>query len=436
LISEECRTTKPTLTPLFRPIKTNTFVRLFRKEIPLAEIWELCNSDNFRELTWRTALSLSPFGRPAQKLFSDVLDQVGQITQANQAIILTHELSSRRWHRIAEYKKGVFEVDNSTLNKLANDFTKSEANLSEPEAWIEQVVINSHPHGFLIVPIIIEKSLVGMFVLVRDESGTDFTETDFVMAAFTERICGSHLANRVFAKDLVRHKSREDELFNEICRCQASERQRIGQELHDGIAQWIVGAAMEIDSCQIRIMNGQLKNLQYSLNSAKDTLQTCIIELRRAIANLRPFLITELGLVGAVNQLAQSFNSGGLVCTLQIKDPLPDFSLAEENTIFWIVQEALNNIRKHASASQAVIEFIQHRNSFDISIRDNGKGYDQGNIGESVFLQNKFGLTGMRERANLIGGELMVIGTPGEGTRVIFRINKHIDALTYERGEI
>src|SRR5208337_3724101 len=100
------------------------------------------------------------------------------------------------------------------------------------------------------LPMISEKITVGLLGLVKRGTDTAFAEIDLVESVLAQRICSPPLANRVFALDIARHKTREEKLLNEICRCQSEERRRIGQELHDGVAQWVAGAAMEIDGCE------------------------------------------------------------------------------------------------------------------------------------------------------------------------------------------
>lgn len=259
------------------------YARLDRKLIPLVDLWKLCDGDTHQQSAMALMNGFLAHGLHAENSYEHILENIALLTKATQAVIISNEIPYQGWHLVAEYKRSDFTLDYSVLKKLASDFSKTAIDCSNPHACIEQIVLDSQLFGVLFTPLTAEKRLVGLLGLIKVESD-DFTEADLAMCAVTERMCGPSLANMVLARDLTRHKMREEKLLAEICRCQTDERRRIGQELHDGIAQWIVGAAMEINGCELLVKNGKLSNLQYALNSAKNTLQTCIIEIRRSIS--------------------------------------------------------------------------------------------------------------------------------------------------------
>jgi signal transduction histidine kinase len=412
--------------------KTAGFVRVLRTELPVSDLRAMCRQEDLLKHLAEIVGAFPSLDVPANEIFKIVAEQAVKLTGAGQSLILYYDGVPKTWHIAGESQNSPHTLDRAIINKLAQELTQVRTKSAQSHACIEQLIKDAKPYGVLLLPVIAEGTIVGVVCLVKDQSGTDFNVTDFSVCITCEKICSSMLGRSIFAKEMARQRARGEKLLVELNRAQSAERQRIGYELHDGIAQWLVGAAIELDSCRIRLDKGQLKELVDSLNSAQQTLRLCIQELRRSISNLRPVLITELGLLGAINQMARSFETDIFKCTVTVKDALPDFSDAEVTTIYWIIQEALNNVRKHASATSAEIRFARGTSAFEIAVLDDGKGFEAKDKNTSVLLLNKFGLEGMKERAKVFGWDFLVTSTPGVGTRVTLRLLNHGTAAQKE----
>jgi signal transduction histidine kinase len=137
--------------------------------------------------------------------------------------------------------------------------------------------------------------------------------------------------------------------------------------------------------------------------------------VRKIATDLRPGILDELGVVAAIKWMAKNFqNRTGIGCKVAVlgADKISDATRA--TAIFRIVQEALTNVMRHAAASQVIVTLEKKDDILIVEVRDNGIGIKEGR----VFDAKSLGLTGIRERALLLGGEVVISGKPGEGTAI------------------
>jgi signal transduction histidine kinase len=148
--------------------------------------------------------------------------------------------------------------------------------------------------------------------------------------------------------------------------------------------------------------------------TARKIAQTGLQEARRAIRDLRVNPVEDLGLARALERAALDFGErSGVQIDLNVSDPkaaIPNETAAQ---ILRIAQEALNNVERHAGARRVGVTLAQKNGGLKLNITDDGRGFDDASIGDE-----RFGLTGMRERAEMIGAELKVDSTVGQGTTV------------------
>jgi signal transduction histidine kinase len=208
------------------------------------------------------------------------------------------------------------------------------------------------------------------------------------------------------------------------------ERTRWAREIHDESIQGI-------GALRLQLANARDIDDRDALKSAVDTvlegLGTEIDGLRHLITELRPAALDDLGLAAALEALARRAQAiEGLDCTTEIDlgvdaengsaDPDARRRLDGEleSTVYRIVQEALTNVSRHAEATSAVISVAVRDGVLRASVTDDGKGMpDSGRLGpRGDGLEGGFGMGGMRERAELIGGELEFAPAPGKGTTV------------------
>lgn len=209
-------------------------------------------------------------------------------------------------------------------------------------------------------------------------------------------------------------------LLQEISTAQENERRRVAVEIHDGVAQWMVGASYGIKACSILVSELRLDDLQRELAETGQAVQRSIKELRRTIANLRPLPLEELGLVAAIRQVATTLAEDGIICNTEVDVDLPRLSIPEETTTYRIIQEMLNNVRRHSGASEVTVHMQYQDGMYSVAVSDNGQGFAPEEVLNNEMSAMHMGLIGMKERAGLLGGYLTIDSSHGKGTAMRF----------------
>jgi PAS domain S-box-containing protein len=192
------------------------------------------------------------------------------------------------------------------------------------------------------------------------------------------------------------------------------ERLRISRDLHDELGQVLI--ALKIDASWLSDNLSDSPRLSHEkLQSMIKMIDTSLDVVRRVCAELRPRLLDELGLVAAVEWLAEQFQeSSHITCNVRASLDDSDFNDDMCVSIFRICQQALINVFRHSSASSVTISLKQENGSILLNIHDNGKGITK----EQILNPKSFGLIGMQERTKYIGGEFRISGSKSRGTRI------------------
>jgi PAS domain S-box-containing protein len=208
----------------------------------------------------------------------------------------------------------------------------------------------------------------------------------------------------------------------QITRAQEDERKRIARELHDEASPPLLLLIQQIDT-----ITSSTKHLSKSLSEALENLRRRAEEtlegLRRCAQDLRPRILDDLGLIAALEWIAEDLEKNhGIATEVEVTGIRRGFPDEVQILLFRIAQEAMSNIRRHAKASKAVVKLEAGRDNIRMSISDNGKGFEiPGQINE-LARSGRLGIVGMSERAHLLGGELKIKATSGNGTRVLVKI--------------
>ena len=164
------------------------------------------------------------------------------------------------------------------------------------------------------------------------------------------------------------------------------------------------------------IKQGQLDIVTHNLTRIGETAQQALKEMRLLVYELRPLDLEKEGFVGALHQrLATVERRAGINARL-IAEDLVELSPFLEKEFYWITQEALNNILKHAEATQIEIYLRVVNNCAELEIVDNGKGFDDSD-------QGGLGLVGIQERVNKMDGTLEIVSQPNKGTIIRVRVD-------------
>lgn len=199
-----------------------------------------------------------------------------------------------------------------------------------------------------------------------------------------------------------------------IIRAQEGERQRLAEVVHDGPAQVLTNALFEIDFLD-RMLAGADTAARAEVAFMRDMLRDGLDEVRNFITDLRPPVV-DVGLAAAIGERAAFLERHGIAVRASMAGVDDRLTPEARASVLRIVQEALQNVRKHAAASEVVIGLEGDH----LVIADNGRGFDVMRLASGA--SRNFGLQFMRERAELMGGQLQIESRQGEGTRILVRL--------------
>ena len=241
-------------------------------------------------------------------------------------------------------------------------------------------------------------------------------------STFPARVCaaagpGKNLKRCIVAmEDLTAEKARRSE--EEAI---AEERRRIAREIHDGLAQDLAGLRLQVRRWQ-SLVESDPAQAKAELEELHHLLGEKIREVRRAIFALRPVALEELGFWPALRRFLDEFGEQNqLHIHLEVQGTEENLPTHLEPVLFRIIQEALNNVAKHAQANMVWVK-LELSQGVVLRVRDNGIGFDPA-ILPVKFRQGHLGLHQIRERVEALGGTMEVHSQPGQGTEVCVRID-------------
>jgi two-component system sensor histidine kinase UhpB len=206
-------------------------------------------------------------------------------------------------------------------------------------------------------------------------------------------------------------------LSGDLLRTREDDRTRIAREIHDELGQSLTALKMDVAWLQRRD-RGHESTWTQKLHDMSMALDETVATVRRISADLRPGLLDDLGLAAAIEWQAEDFETHAEVrCQADVRlTHRPPDNVA--TALFRIVQESLTNVARHAQATTVVIRMTSEPDRWELTIADDGVGM----VAPATAGLASVGLTGMRERARLVGGELTIESAPGQGTTVRARV--------------
>lgn len=214
--------------------------------------------------------------------------------------------------------------------------------------------------------------------------------------------------------EIARKSEQLEELLAGIGETQDEERRRIAQDIHDGVMQTLTGAVYELKALEASDTSGAMTP---GLRTIRDLLHQLELELRGVIQDLRPVELEGVALPAAIEREVREVQTRyGIRCLAKVVGRRRRLPEPTEVAALRIVKEALRNVQLHAEATVASVEVHYRRTDIQVTVRDDGIGFDQGAIDYS---RPHLGITGMRRRAEAIGGSFTVESAPGAGTSIV-----------------
>lgn len=195
------------------------------------------------------------------------------------------------------------------------------------------------------------------------------------------------------------------------------ERVRLAREVHDGPAQVLANALMLLETCATLVQQADVARLTTMLDRMREAIRSGLLEVRRFIADLRPGEIERNGLVGALGEYLRGYANAYNAQVSIDAETIPSLPAEVEIVLYRIAQESLQNAHKYARGAPVTVRLGVQGRQLYLSIRDEGPGFDPREVVRRAGRSN-WGLTSMRERAELIGARFTVISSPGHGTEV------------------
>jgi len=219
---------------------------------------------------------------------------------------------------------------------------------------------------------------------------------------------------RGFNDMLERLEAERRESGGRALAAQEAERARIARGLHDEVGQVLTGVLLELDALRPAVAGER----QGELVETKSSVRRALEEVRRIARELRPEMLEHLGLVSALTELSTVLaRQSGIQIERDFPQTLPQLTEEAELAIYRVAQESLTNVARHADATHVIVRLEAGLSSVVLTVSDNGRGF--GNAGRP---ERRGGITGMRERALLVGGALAVKPGPSGGVEVRFEV--------------
>jgi PAS domain S-box-containing protein len=252
--------------------------------------------------------------------------------------------------------------------------------------------------------------LVAIGRTICDNKGAALRMTGFVFD-ITERKRAEEELQRTLGQ--VRMLSRRLEVVRE------DERTRIARELHDELGVRLTCLKMDLSRLQPIMNDASRPKLEEKVLSMIEQVDTTIAAVQGLVAELRPGVLDDLGLVAAIEWQCRDFERrSGIRCFVDSSEEDIPLDSARTTAAFRICQEALTNVVRHARAKEIRVHLAKLDRELLLEIHDDGQGI----VPEKFIAATSLGLLGMRERAGAVGGTLQIIGQPGQGTTVTLRL--------------
>ncbi len=220
---------------------------------------------------------------------------------------------------------------------------------------------------------------------------------------------------------LAEREGRLRELLGKLVMAQEEERRRVAYEVHDGLAQMVVGVQQHLQAFAKQnppeSERGK-KSLAWNLALVQQTVD----EARRVIAGLRPTTLDDFGLAAALRLQVETLRSEGWEISYSEKLGDERLSFTLETALYRITQEALTNVRKHADTTRVSLGIGRLGQEVRLRVRDRGRGFGEIEMVRADGPGERVGISGMQERVALLGGTFQVLSRPGGGTLVVARV--------------
>jgi signal transduction histidine kinase len=261
-------------------------------------------------------------------------------------------------------------------------------------------------------PIQVVRALLAVVITLSLLRATQIVEKDRQQQLLAVQQARLEALERI-QEELTKREALRRELLRHTVRAQEEERSRIARELHDETSQVLTAFSLDLATLKTEICDREeVKNLVDRLQGLSKQMSQ---GLYRLVHDLRPAQLDDLGLIPALEYLKDDSVSAGLEVIINIHGRARRLDPINETVLFRVAQEALHNVVRHAQVGQARISLDYKPQEITLKVEDSGAGF---NPVQSFVPPRGWGLAGMRERVESVGGQLSIESKPGMGTTV------------------
>ncbi len=228
---------------------------------------------------------------------------------------------------------------------------------------------------------------------------------------------------------LQQHTERLRALTAQMAEVAEDERQRLARELHDQVGQNLTALGINLNIIRTQLPAEAATLLRSRLDDSQSLVEQTAERIRDVMANLRPPVLDDYGLVAALHWYAEQFaRRTDISVAVEGEDAVPRLAAHVENALFRIAQEALTNVAKHAQATQVTVTVEVDGGSLRLIVADDGLGFDPSTTIRAHLAEpdggRGWGLLNMTERAEAVGGRCRIESDPRRGTQVVVEVNR------------
>lgn len=293
--------------------------------------------------------------------------------------------------------------------------------------------IDFQTRNILCVPLVLYDNVIGV-LQVLNKKGGDFTPTDLKLLESIASYAAIAIQNARLHEDVLAERDR-------VIAAEQEARKQLARDLHDGPTQLVAGIMMSLDFCK-KALQKDPSLLDKELGYMQELAERAGHQMRTLLFELRPLVLETQGIGEALKVFLERRQkdiekSTKLTLKINTDNPGGDISRQDgkiEAAIFSVVQETVNNAIKHAKAKNIVVELNETADGVYTIVSDDGQGFDVDQVMANYEQRGSMGMVNLKERSQLIGGELSIESTPGRGTRFTLYVPKEEALRLKKRG--
>ncbi|MFB0534761.1 MAG: GAF domain-containing protein [Anaerolineae bacterium] len=269
--------------------------------------------------------------------------------------------------------------------------------------------------SLITVPMITKGQGIGVLQVLNKKSGERFDENDRDMLHALAGQAAIAIMNARLYQEVRDEKDRIIALEEDV-------RKELARDFHDGPAQTLAAMIMSIELVET-VPEPISESVATGLAELRTMAAKTLHQVRNMIFELRPVMLKTQGLEPALHSYVERLREAEQMnIHLKVEGLEERLPTRLEEICFSIIQEAINNVKRHADEENVWLAAIRRGNEFRVIVKDDGEGFDLAELEKSYDRQGKLGLLSMRERAEMIGGRLSIESVPGEGTTVTLNV--------------